>query len=108
MTAVGRVESVWRYPFKSMRGEELQEAFAGFGGLRGDRVYAIGDSKARQDFPYFTAREQGRVLLCRRSIATGAKPIWRSKLPVARSSVSRIRGCSNRSARGCPTGSNSR
>ncbi len=65
MNFVGRIESVWRYPVKSMRGEELQEAFIGFGGLRGDRVFAIGNPRARPDFPYFTAREQGHVLLCR-------------------------------------------
>jgi uncharacterized protein YcbX len=65
MTIVGRVESVWRYPVKSMRGEELDEAFLGFGGVRGDRIYAIGNTKARQDFPYFTAREHGGMLRCR-------------------------------------------
>ncbi|MFL6449667.1 MAG: MOSC domain-containing protein [Bryobacteraceae bacterium] len=65
MNVVGRVESVWRYPVKSMRGEELDEAFLGVGGLRGDRVFAIHNARARQDFPYFTAREQGKMLLCR-------------------------------------------
>ena len=29
MITVGKVESLWRYPVKSMRGEELDEAFAG-------------------------------------------------------------------------------
>jgi hypothetical protein len=29
MSVVGKVESLWRYPVKSMRGEELEEAFAG-------------------------------------------------------------------------------
>jgi uncharacterized protein YcbX len=65
MNVVGRVESIWRYPVKSMRGEELQEAFIGFGGLRGDRVFAIHNARGRKEFPYFTAREQGDVLLCR-------------------------------------------
>ena len=27
MSLVGKVESLWRYPIKSMRGEELEEAF---------------------------------------------------------------------------------
>jgi hypothetical protein len=27
MSLVGKVESLWRYPVKSMRGEELEEAF---------------------------------------------------------------------------------
>ena len=33
MSAIGRVESVWRYPVKSMRGEELPEIFVSFAGV---------------------------------------------------------------------------
>lgn len=32
MSGVGRVDGLWRYPVKSMRGEELEEAFLGFAG----------------------------------------------------------------------------
>jgi uncharacterized protein YcbX len=35
MAVIGRVESLWRYPVKSMRGEELSEAFVGFAGFYG-------------------------------------------------------------------------
>src|ERR1700690_3336091 len=63
MKLVGRVESVWRYPVKSMRGEELSEAFAGFGGVYGDRVFAFRSSAAPKGFPYLTAREQQQMLL---------------------------------------------
>jgi hypothetical protein len=28
MSVIGKVESLWRYPVKSMRGEELDEVFA--------------------------------------------------------------------------------
>jgi uncharacterized protein YcbX len=73
MTVVGRIESLWRYPVKSMRGEKLEEAFIGFGGLRGDRVFAIHNARARQDFPYFTAREHGDVLLCRPAHRDGSE-----------------------------------
>ena len=31
MSLIGHVESVWRYPVKSMAGEELPEIYAGFG-----------------------------------------------------------------------------
>jgi uncharacterized protein YcbX len=65
MSIVGRVESLWRYPVKSMRGEELDKAFVRRGGVLGDRVFAIHNALGRQDFPYFTAREQGTLLLCR-------------------------------------------
>jgi len=62
MTMVGRVESLWRYPVKSMRGEALQVAFAGFPGVYGDRVYAFRSSAAPQGFPYLTGREQPHML----------------------------------------------
>ena len=62
MRVVGRIESLWRYPVKSMRGEELQLAFAGFPGVYGDRVYAFRSSVSPKGFPYFTGREQGQML----------------------------------------------
>jgi Uncharacterized Fe-S protein len=62
---VGRVESIWRYPVKSMRGEKLSAAFAGFSGIYGDRVYAFKSSAAPKGFPYLTGREQGLMLQCR-------------------------------------------
>jgi uncharacterized protein len=33
MSVLGKVDSLWRYPVKSMAGEELEEAFLGFAGL---------------------------------------------------------------------------
>jgi MOSC domain-containing protein len=62
MSIVGKVESLWRYPVKSMRGEELDEAFAGYPGFYGDRVFAFKSSASPPGFPYFTAREQRRLL----------------------------------------------
>src|SRR6266478_3433782 len=62
MSIVGKVESLWRYPVKSMRGEELDEAFAGFSGDYGDRLFAFRSSASPKGFPYFTAREQQRLL----------------------------------------------
>ena len=62
---VGRVESVWRYPVKSMRGEDLARAFVGFAGVYGDRLYAFRSSAAPAGFPYLTAREQQQMLQCR-------------------------------------------
>ena len=65
MTTVATVESLWRYPVKSMGGEELEEAFVGFPGVYGDRCYAFRDSAARAGFPYLNANVQGRMLLYR-------------------------------------------
>ena len=62
MSGIGKVEGLWRYPVKSMRGEELEEAFAGFSGIYGDRLFAFKSSASPKGFPYFTAREQRRLL----------------------------------------------
>ena len=62
MSTIGKVESLWRYPVKSMRGEELDEAFAGYSGVYGDRLFAFKSSASPAGFPYFTAREQRRML----------------------------------------------
>jgi MOSC domain-containing protein len=62
MSVVGKVESLWRYPVKSMRGEELDEAFAGYSGVYGDRLFAFKSSASPAGFPYFTAREQRTFL----------------------------------------------
>lgn len=61
MSIIGKVESLWRYPVKSMRGEELDEAFAGFSGIYGDRLFAFRSSAKHKGFPYLTAREQRRL-----------------------------------------------
>src|SRR5512132_3822830 len=65
MAIIGKVESLWRYPVKSMRGEELAEAFIGFAGVYGDRLFAFKSSSRPAGFPYLTGREQESMLLYR-------------------------------------------
>jgi uncharacterized protein YcbX len=65
MTTIGTVESLWRYPVKSMRGAEMPEVFMGFSGIYGDRCYAFKSSAARKGFPYLNANVQQRMLLYR-------------------------------------------
>jgi len=48
-----------------MRGEELEEAFVGFSGLYGDRLFAFRSTAAPKGFPYLTGREQQEMLLYR-------------------------------------------
>jgi uncharacterized protein len=92
MSIVGKVESLWRYPVKSMRGEELDEAFASFSGIYGDRLFAFESSASPKGFPYLTAREQQRLLRYRprfrhpdkaarpinltEAESMGANPVW--------------------------------
>src|SRR5215472_14032998 len=78
MTAIGRVDSVWRYPVKSMGGEQLPEIFAAFAGVWGDRLFAFKSSAAPIGFPYLTGREAHQMLLYRprfRYPAKAAKPV---------------------------------
>jgi uncharacterized protein YcbX len=63
MTIVGKVESLWRYPVKSMRGEEITQSYLGFSGVYGDRLYAFHDKSAPEGFPFLTGREQEQMLL---------------------------------------------
>lgn len=44
MATVGSVVSLWRYPVKSMQGEELNASEVGERGLRGDRAFALLDA----------------------------------------------------------------
>ncbi len=65
MAVVGTIESLWRYPVKSMRGEQLAEGFVGFAGVHGDRLYAFRGPDSPPGFPYLTARERHAMLLHR-------------------------------------------
>lgn len=62
MSVIGTVDSLWRYPVKSMRGEELDEIFAGYAGVYGDRLFAFESSANARGFPYFTGRDQRQMI----------------------------------------------
>jgi hypothetical protein len=91
MGIMGQVESVWRYPVKSMRGEAMVEIFAGFSGVYGDRLYAFKSSAAPVGFPYFTGRERHETLLYRPRFRhperAALPPTWRKPRPSLRSST---------------------
>jgi uncharacterized protein YcbX len=78
MSIVGKVESLWRYPVKSMRGEELQELFAGYAGVYGDRLFAFASSANANGFPFFTGRDQRQLIRYRarfRNPEKAARPV---------------------------------
>ena len=62
MPVIGKVDSLWRYPVKSMRGQELDELFAGYAGVYGDRVFAFESSASPKGFPWFTGRDQREMI----------------------------------------------
>ncbi|MEM7772018.1 MAG: MOSC N-terminal beta barrel domain-containing protein [Cyanobacteria bacterium P01_E01_bin.6] len=63
MSTIGSIDSIWRYPVKSMGGEELNEVFVSFAGLMGDRTYGFLTEKGNPGFPWHTARDQESLLL---------------------------------------------
>jgi uncharacterized protein YcbX len=62
VSTIGTIESLWRYPVKSMQGVETSEIFMGFSGVYGDRCYAFKNSAARKGFPYLSATVQEQML----------------------------------------------
>jgi uncharacterized protein len=78
MSTIGTVESLWRYPVKSMRGEELDEAFASYAGVYGDRLFAFESSASPRGFPFFTGRDQRQMIRYRarfRNQEKAARPL---------------------------------
>ena len=63
MSVVGKVESLWRYPVKSMRGHEMPEVFIGTAGIYGDRLFAIKTSLKPAETPYLTGAELRDMVL---------------------------------------------
>ena len=75
MTVVGRVAGLWRYPVKSMAGEELDSADVSWHGLAGDRRWAfIRDGQVRSGFPWLTIREHPELARYRPRFAEPDRP----------------------------------
>ena len=58
MKKVGEIREIWRYPVKSMAGEQLELAEVGPGGIFGDRVVHVQSEDGR----VVTSRRQPRLL----------------------------------------------
>lgn len=63
MLQLGVLETICRYPVKSMAGEQVEQAFVGYSGLMGDRVYAFVRGDGTKGFPWHTGREQEDLVL---------------------------------------------
>src|SRR2546430_7062201 len=75
---IGKVDSLWRYPVKSMRGEEMDEMFAGYAGVYGDRLFAFESAANPKGFPFFTGRDQRQIVRYRprfRNPEKAARPV---------------------------------
>ena len=73
MSIIGQIDSLWRYPVKSMRGEEMEEMFVGYAGVYGDRLFAFVSAGNPKGFPYFTGRDQQQMIRYRARFRDSAK-----------------------------------
>jgi uncharacterized protein len=79
---VGTVEALWRFPVKSMLGEELDAADLSQRGVVGDRAYALRDKQTGKVASAKHAKLWPDLLKCRASFV--APPRAGSELPSAR------------------------
>jgi uncharacterized protein YcbX len=66
---VGRVVALWRYPVKSMIGEELNASRVGERGLAGDRAYALVESETGKVVSAKNPRKWPMLFDCRAAFA---------------------------------------
>jgi len=59
---IGRIEALFRYPVKSMRGEPLESAPLGWHGLDGDRRLALRRLEDRSGFPWLSASKLASLI----------------------------------------------
>jgi hypothetical protein len=63
LTEIGHVEAIFRYPVKSMGGEQLEAATLGWHGIEGDRRLAFRRIDNRSGFPWLSASKLPELLL---------------------------------------------
>jgi len=72
-TATGtmRLTAIWRYPVKSLQGEEMQEAVLEGNGMRGDRCWGIRDEATGR---ILTGRREPQLLLAGATLGDDDEP----------------------------------
>jgi len=60
---LGTIESIYRYPVKGMRGEEIPHTYTAFTGLMGDRVYGVVAADGSPGHPWHTGRDYEEFIL---------------------------------------------
>ena len=104
---LGSVVSLWRYPVKSMMGEEFNRADVTECGLLGDRAYALIDRSDGKVASAKNPRKWPHLFDFRAAFVAPPRPARRcrrSASPCRMALLSRaIRAISTRSSRGCST-----
>jgi len=75
MTAAGSVRSLWRYPVKSMLGEELETCEVTERGFTGDRAYALVDAEDGKVASTKNPRKWARLFECRAELLGGSSGV---------------------------------
>jgi uncharacterized protein YcbX len=94
-----RLSEIWRYPVKSMGGEQLEETEIGDDGIPGDRVVHVEDERGR----VVTSRSRPQLLLHRATLGEDGEPrvdgrAWRD--PGVATAVAKAGGPGARLVRG--------
>lgn len=84
-TFVGNLKSLWRYPVKSMQGEELDSSDIGTQGLLGDRSYALWDEKTSRIASAKNPHKWSSLLECQATLEK--KPQYDRPTPTVRISL---------------------
>lgn len=71
------VLSLWRYPVKSMAGEELDAVDVTARGLNGDRAYALVDTATKKVGSAKSVKKFGELLKCRAEFVAPPEPVSR-------------------------------
>jgi uncharacterized protein YcbX len=72
---IGTIRAIYRYPVKSMAGEQLTSAVLGWHGIEGDRRFALKQVGDTSGFPWLTAGKLPELILYRPySAATANDP----------------------------------
>lgn len=66
-----QLSEIWRYPVKSLGGEQLTRADVGYEGIPGDRIVHVEDERGR----VVTARARPRLLVHRATLGPNSEPL---------------------------------
>jgi uncharacterized protein YcbX len=89
------LSEIWRYPVKSVGGEQLEQADIGYDGIPGDRVVHVQDQRGR----VVTARARPRLLVHRATLGPDGEPLMDGRLWTSRDVANDIEGAAGAGTR---------
>ena len=89
------LSEIWRYPVKSVGGEQLTQADIGYDGIPGDRVVHVQDQRGR----VVTARARPRLLVHRATLGPDGEPLVDGRVWTSRDVANDIEGAAGAGSR---------